>query len=39
MEETSSWGYLANRAFGFDTADASYTASDTVAAWAGVGGC
>jgi glucoamylase len=38
-EETSSCGDVANRTFGFDTADASYTASDTVAAWAGVGGC
>ncbi len=38
-EETSSCGFVANRGFGFDTADASYTASDTVAAWQGVGGC
>jgi glucoamylase len=38
-EETASCGTVANRAFGFDTADASYTATDTVAAWAGLGGC
>ena len=31
--------YVANRAFGFDTADASYTATDTVAAWEGIGSC
>jgi glucoamylase len=39
VEETASCGDLANRTFGLDTADASYTASDTVAAWDGVGGC
>jgi hypothetical protein len=39
VEETSSCGDVANRAFGFDTADASYTATDTVAAWATVGSC
>jgi len=38
-EETSSCGDLANRTFAFSTADASYTATDTVAAWAGSGGC
>jgi alpha-amylase len=38
-EETSACGSVANRAFGFDTADASYTVTDTVAAWAGSGGC
>jgi hypothetical protein len=38
-EETSTCGSLANRAFGFSTANASYTATDTVAAWAGSGGC
>ena len=38
-EETSSCGTVANRTFGFDTADASYTATDTVAAWAGLGSC
>ena len=31
--------FVANRAFGFDTADTSYTATDTVAAWEGVGSC
>jgi glucoamylase len=39
VEETGSCGYVANRTFGLDTADASFTADDTVAAWAGVGGC
>ena len=39
VEETASCGDVANRTFGFDTADASYTANDTVAAWEGVGGC
>jgi glucoamylase len=39
VEETSTCGNVANRTFGFDTADASYTATDTVAAWAGSGGC
>jgi glucoamylase len=39
VEETTSCGDLANRTFGLDTANASYTASDTVAAWEGVGGC
>jgi glucoamylase len=39
VEETSSCGDVANRTFGFDTADASYPATDTVAAWAGVGSC
>ena len=38
-EETGSCGYVNNRTFGFDTADASYTANDTVAAWQGVGSC
>ena len=38
-EETSTCGSLANRTFGFNTANASYTATDTVAAWAGSGGC
>jgi hypothetical protein len=38
-EETSSCAATANRTFGFDTADASYTATDTVAAWEGSGGC
>ena len=39
VEETGSCGSVANRSFGFNTADATYTASDTVAAWAGVGSC
>jgi glucoamylase len=39
VEETSSCGYVANRSFGLDTADASFTATDTVAAWEGSGGC
>ena len=39
VEETSSCGTVANRTFGFDTADATYTANDTVAAWAGAGSC
>jgi alpha-amylase len=38
-EETSACGNLANRTFGFNTANVSYTATDTVAAWAGSGGC
>jgi len=39
VEETSGCGGTPNRGFGFDTAGASYTATDTVAAWAGVGSC
>jgi glucoamylase len=39
VEETSGCGYVSNRDFGFDTAGASYTATDTVAAWQGTGGC
>jgi glucoamylase len=39
VEETSSCGYVADRTFGFDTPDETYTANDTVAAWEGVGGC
>ncbi len=38
-EETSTCGSLANRTFGFNTANASYTATNTVAAWQGSGGC
>jgi len=38
-EETSSCGDLANRTFAFSTTDASYTATDTIAAWEGSGGC
>jgi glucoamylase len=39
VEETSSCGFVANRTFGFNTANASYTANDVVAAWQGTGGC
>ncbi|MGO9218632.1 MAG: glycoside hydrolase family 15 protein [Streptosporangiaceae bacterium] len=39
VEESSSCAFIPNRTFGFDTADATYTASDTVAAWEGVGSC
>jgi glucoamylase len=39
VEETSSCGYVSNRTFGFDTPGATYTATDTVAAWEGLGGC
>jgi glucoamylase len=39
VEESSSCAFTANRTFGFDTAGASYTANDTVAAWEGVGSC
>jgi hypothetical protein len=38
-EETSGCGQAANRGFGFNDADASFTASDAVAAWPGSGGC
>jgi hypothetical protein len=39
VEESSSCGFIANHTFGFDTADASCTANDTVAAREGVGSC
>ena len=39
VEETASCGAVANRVFGFDTADATYPADDTVAAWAALGSC
>ncbi len=39
VEESSSCAFTANRTFGFDTAGATYTANDTVAAWEGVGSC
>jgi alpha-amylase len=39
VEETSACGETANRTFTFNTADTSYTVSDTVAAWAGTGSC
>ena len=38
-EETATCGSLANRTFGFNAANVSYTATDTVAAWAGTGSC
>jgi glucoamylase len=38
-EETSSCGSVANRTFDFNDSDATYTATDTVAAWDGVGSC
>ncbi len=39
VEETASCGSVNDRTFGFNTANASYTANDTVAAWQGPGGC
>jgi glucoamylase len=39
VEETASCGAVANRDFGFNTAGGSFTATDTVAGWAGLGGC
>jgi hypothetical protein len=39
VEETSTCAETANRTFDFTTADATYTANDTVAAWDGVGTC
>jgi glucoamylase len=39
VEETSGCGFVSNRNFGFNTADATYTANDTAAAWQGSGGC
>jgi glucoamylase len=39
VEETASCGYVADRAFDFNDADTTYTATDTVAAWDGVGSC
>jgi glucoamylase len=39
VEETAACGPVANRSFGFNTADATYSAADTVAAWQGVGSC
>jgi glucoamylase len=39
VEETSSCGYVSDRTFDFNDSDATYTASDTVAAWDGVGSC
>jgi hypothetical protein len=39
VEETASCGSVSNRTFNFNDADATYTAADTVAAWAGIGSC
>ncbi|MBR7836159.1 alpha amylase C-terminal domain-containing protein [Actinospica durhamensis] len=39
VEETSTCGSVANRSFYFNGADSSYTASDTVGAWEGLGSC
>ena len=39
VEETSSCGSVSNRTFDFNDSDASYPATDTVAAWDGVGSC
>ena len=39
VEETSGCGYVSNRNFGFGSSGSSYPASDTVAAWGGIGGC
>lgn len=39
VEETSGCGSVANRTFGFNNPDASFTANDTVSAWQGVGSC
>jgi hypothetical protein len=39
VEETSNCGFANNRTFGFTTANATFTASNTVAAWQGSGGC
>ena len=39
VEETGSCGFISNRDFSFTTADAIFTANDTVAAWQGSGGC
>jgi hypothetical protein len=39
VEETSSCGYVANRAFSFSTANQTYTANNAVAAWEGTGSC
>jgi len=39
VEETASCGFVANRTFGFNAANTTFTANDTVAAWAGVGSC
>jgi glucoamylase len=39
VEETSTCGYQANRTFNFTTANATYTANNTVAAWEGTSPC
>jgi glucoamylase len=39
VEEGSSCSYVNNRSFAFNGADSTYTAADTVVAWAGLNGC
>lgn len=39
VEDGSSCGYVNNRSFSFNGADSTYTAADTVVAWAGLNGC
>jgi glucoamylase len=39
VEQTSSCGYVSDRTFDFNDSDASYTATDSVAAWDGIGAC
>jgi glucoamylase len=39
VEETGSCGFVNNHTFGFGGAGSSFTAGNTVAAWAGLGGC
>lgn len=39
VEEGNSCAYVNNRSFYFNGADSSYTASDTVVTWEGLGGC
>ncbi len=39
VEETSGCGYVSNRSFGFGSSGSSFTASDTVGGWGGIGGC
>ncbi|HET9896188.1 MAG TPA: glycoside hydrolase family 15 protein [Streptosporangiaceae bacterium] len=39
VEQTASCGFVSNRTFGFGMAGSSFTANDTVSAWAGLGGC
>lgn len=39
VEETASCGFVSNRSFSFNDADATFTATDNVSAWAGIGSC